>query len=412
MTIRQIAWVALVLAAAVPLTVHAAEDDAGGDEAASPVTLEHGPAGQVVLTLSAETQQRIGLAVTKLTAVTRTPRAQAYGMLEADPAHSFTLRAPVGGYLRSSDAGAWPEAGQQVTANQSVGTVQPRFTAAESFDLVSRWTEADAEVERVSADLDAARASYENKRKLNANGGLVSDRAVEEARALVKGDEANLAAAKKKAEIINGLLTGGAKGGEPFPLTVPLAGQVATVLASPDECVDSGQTLLSVVDRTHLIARVSLPAGTPAAAPDAAAQLSVLGAEERVLTGAALGPAAMRDPTMRGPTLLYRVAAPDAEPLQTGAPVIAYVPLASGEIHGVLIPRSAIVRLSGLTWVYVQTAPDTFERREVTLAAPETDAWLATAGADAGDVVVSSAAQLLLSEEQKGQIENEEAAAE
>lgn len=412
-TLRIMGLLAVWAAAALPAGVVRAADEASPDgEDVAAVTVEHGLAGQVLLTVPAAVQERIGLRVAQVAAATRVPQAQAYGTLQEDPAYAFTLRAPMGGFVRAAVDAPWPGLGQQLSADAVLGSIQPRFSAAESVDLLSRWSEADAEVTRLEAELEAARASYENKRRLNTNGGLISDRAVEESQALLAGDEANLAAARKKARAIAGLVKGESDNVQPFQLAVPIAGRVNEVLASPGECVDSGQALLRVTDCTRLIARVGLPAGTARTAEDAAARIVMLGNAERVLTGAPLGLAAARDPVMLGPTLLYRVEAGDAEPLQTGAAVIAYVPLAAGEISGVRVPRGAIVRLGGLDWVYLNTASETFERRQVRLDRPEDDAWFVTAGLADGDTVVSAGAQLLLSEEQKGQIESEEEASE
>lgn len=392
--------------------VRAADDESPGGEDAAAVTIEHGIAGQVLLTVPPAVQERIGLEVAEVAAATRMPQAPAYGTLQEDPAYAFTLRAPVGGFVRAAADRPWPGLGQALPADAVLGSVQPRFSAAESVDLLSRWTEADAEVTRLEAELEAARASYENKRRLNTNGGLISDRAVEESQALVAGDEANLEAARKKARAIAGLVHGESDNLQPFQLAVPIAGQVSEMLVRPGECVDSGQALLRVTDRTRAIARVGLPAGTARPAEDAAARIVIVGNAERVLTGDALGLAAARDPVMLGPTLLYRIAAGDGAPLQSGAAVIAYVPMATGEVAGVLVPRGAIVRLGGLDWVYLSTGAERFERRQVRLDRPENDAWFVTAGLAAGDPVVSAGAQLLLSEEQKGQIESEEEASE
>ncbi len=260
-----------------------AEGDAAEGAAESPVVVEHDEAGHVILHVPSEVQERIGLKVTQVAAVTRDLQARAYGLLEADPAHAFTLRAPVGGFLRTVNGAPWPALGQRVTAGTEVGAVQPRFTAAESFDLVSRWTEANAEVTQLTAELEAANASLVNKRTLNAGGGLVSDRAVEETEALVKGTEARLTSARKRAEIIEGLIGSTGNETKPFVLCVAIAGRIDEVAASVGECVESGQALLRVIDLIHLIARVSLPASAPAPALDRDAQIVIMGSDDRVL---------------------------------------------------------------------------------------------------------------------------------
>jgi len=72
---------------------------------------------------------------------------------------------------------------------------------------------------------------------------------------------------------------------------------------------------------------------------------------------------------------------------------------------GVRVPREAVVRFNGTTWVYVQTGDDTFQRTEVALDRPLANGWFVRAGLKPQDKVVSAGAQQLLSEELKGQAE-------
>jgi multidrug efflux pump subunit AcrA (membrane-fusion protein) len=69
----------------------------------------------------------------------------------------------------------------------------------------------------------------------------------------------------------------------------------------------------------------------------------------------------------------------------------------------VVLPRGAVLRHEGRTFVYLQTAADTFERKAVTLGRPAGDEWFVGEGFKPGDKVVTVGAQELLSEELKGQ---------
>ena len=81
------------------------------------------------------------------------------------------------------------------------------------------------------------------------------------------------------------------------------------------------------------------------------------------------------------------------------------VALAAGPAaRGVTLPASAIVWWEGKSWAYVQQAPGRFVRRPVTARSIRGDELIATnLAADAPVVVVG--AQLLLSEEQRAQIQ-------
>jgi hypothetical protein len=113
--------------------------------------------------------------------------------------------------------------------------------------------------------------------------------------------------------------------------------------------------------------------------------------------------AAAVDPKTQGQPFIFRVPDPSFS-LRPGLSVTAYLEVPGPRRQGVVIPRSAVVRQSGKTWVYVQTALDQFARREVSLEDPTAEGWFARS-ISAGDRVVTTGAQTLLSEEFKSQIQ-------
>ncbi len=81
---------------------------------------------------------------------------------------------------------------------------------------------------------------------------------------------------------------------------------------------------------------------------------------------------------------------------------------ANGKLSdGVIIPHTAIIWYAGKSWVYKKTADDKFSRIPVTTDAEVENGWFHQGKLKAGDQVVTSGAQLLLSEEFKSQITNE-----
>ena len=74
-------------------------------------------------------------------------------------------------------------------------------------------------------------------------------------------------------------------------------------------------------------------------------------------------------------------------------------------LTGVVVPHAAVVYAEGKTWAYVQTGADTFLRREVHLDHLTPEGWFVTSGIAAGERVVVTGAQMLLSEELKSQIQ-------
>jgi biotin carboxyl carrier protein len=367
--------------------------------------------GETPIHLDTETQQRVGLKVETLAGATRQPELLAYGLLQEDPAASFTIRAPVAGTLRAADPAAWPDLNRRVEAGTLVGYIEPRLTQTERIDLAARLTQARADAAEAEAALASARSSYENKRKLNVEDKAVADRVVEEAEAKLKSEQARRDAALRIVQLIESA-NQATSAPVHFELRVDQAGQVVDTPARPGESVEAGQTLLRVAHFDSLIARIELPLGQPFDESAPTALIVPVGQEQQALVGQRLGLAAPTEyAAARGPVLLYRVTTAGLA-LRPGAAVMARVPTPGGQLAGVLVPRAAVVRLLGQAWAYVQTGAEEFARRELADAEFIGDAWFATRGFEAGQRVVTDGAQVLLSEELKAQIAKEESAAE
>lgn len=388
-------------------TLSTRADEADEAEATPPVRISHDEHGIVVLEVEKEIQELIALVVSPVEAATLRPFLTAYGKLELDPAKSFIVRAPAAGIVRASAAQSWPRLGWRMESNTVVGHIEPRFTPLDLADVLARRMDAEAEVAERTADLVAARASFESKNRLNTEGGLVSSRLMEESQARVQSEEARLEAAKRKVGVYASLLSGESETGAPFPLQIAARGQVVEVAAQPDEAVEAGQVLFKVAGFDRLIARVALFAGEGMVEPIPEAQISVAGSEQHVMVGRPIGMDAAVDPVTGGLSLLYSVDLSVDASLRPGLPVVAMVPISGAPLPGVVIPSSAILRHGGRTWVYIKSADNQFERHDVTLAAPTTLGWFATAGVSPQELVVTDGAQMLLSEELKSQIESE-----
>jgi membrane fusion protein, heavy metal efflux system len=85
--------------------------------------------------------------------------------------------------------------------------------------------------------------------------------------------------------------------------------------------------------------------------------------------------------------------------LPIGRMLTATIPAQSSAAPGVLVPRGALLREDSKVWVYVQTAPESFMRREVVGYVPEPDGWFVREGFTPGDRVVATGAAVLLAVE-------------
>ena len=110
------------------------------------------------------------------------------------------------------------------------------------------------------------------------------------------------------------------------------------------------------------------------------------------------------DPAFPGETVFYLA---EGGGFRAGMRVLARIGLGGAALSGVTIPSSAVVWHAGKAWAYVKNEEGRFARHEVSTAAEVEGGWFNASGFEAGDEVVVSGAQLLLSEELKYQIRNE-----
>ncbi len=355
-----------------------------------------------------ETQTRLGLAFETLRASEAQPLLRALGAVEDDPAQTFTLRAPLAGYLRPADQ-EWPALGAIVAPDARLALLQPRLTPVEAFALQAQLADARAAVAEIETEQLAAQASYESKRQLNAEGKVVSDRQFEDAEARLRLVQARLQGSRDKLALLERQDEAVQRGLEALPLIVESGGMVVELLAAPGEAVESGQPLLRLRRPGGALVRVELPLGanwTPVADGIGVAPLVD---ESQMQKATLIGPSPRSGAQTRGQAWLLRWTS-DAPP--PGTPVLAFLPRGGEPLRGLLAPSDALIRYGGLTWVFIRGAGGAFERRAVELLQPTADGWLVAGDVTAGESVVTRGAQLLLSEQLKSQIEAEAEAAE
>jgi hypothetical protein len=155
---------------------------------------------------------------------------------------------------------------------------------------------------------------------------------------------------------------------------------------------------------SNVLVELDLPAGEAASAVPTGARLVTLADDGKPIEAELIGPATMVDPQMQGRGFLCLVT-PNSSHLAPGAAVMGFLSLPGEAQSGVALPREAVVRFNGATWVYVQTGDDTFQRTLATPDRPLDNGWFVRQGLKPQDKVVTAGAQELLSEELKNQVE-------
>lgn len=253
----------------------------------------------------------------------------------------------------------------------------------ELVDLHNAYAAAKAQLDSARATLSTSRQEYLRLKGLHADDRNISEKAVQLAEAAFRSDEARTRAAQEACMTIERnarqqwgetLATAILNGSPPFTRLTSLQDALLQV------SVPAGESLLSLPDTVRLQTgeSTSVEASLTARLP-------------------------RTDPRFQGVTLVYRTARKSFDfPAGVNLPVL----LPSGKsITGLNIPATAVVWWQGNAWVYVEISPGQFTRRELAADLPLADGWFVTQGFSVDEAVVSRGAQLLLSQELRGQIQ-------
>jgi hypothetical protein len=242
----------------------------------------------------------------------------------------------------------------------------------------SRLLQLDGELSSAAATFAASRAEAVRTRKLYVEDRTASARAVEAASAQEQADLQKVNAARRQ-------------------LALEWGGGIAGLTAH------NRSALLNELSRGHAsLARVEIPATV--AMPGVGTGIELRGnSESEVFAARTLGSLPTADPRLQTRGVLVEVKG-DAARLPIGQMLSAQIPVANdAPVAGVILPRSALLRRDSGVWAYVQTAPNTFVRREVHDYHPVAGGWFVTSGFAAGDRVVAGGAAALLGIESPAQ---------
>ncbi len=265
------------------------------------------------------------------------------------------------------------------------------FGAVVSIDTLvemrTRYLAALADANVVRASIANSRQEFQRLQQLNRDNRNVSDRAVAVAEAAMKSDEARLAAAETAAASIRDAMR-------------QQWGEVLTKRATQS----GSESLQRLLHYEEVLVQVTLPFNTPT--PNAGTPLMIVptGSQDKPIAASYVSPSPLTDTTIQGKTFFYTAAANN---LRAGMRVTVRLPAQDKATPGVIVPHTAVVWFGNKAWAYHKAGEDKFVRTQVSTEVESGEGWFNAAGLKAGDEVVTSGAQLLLSEEFKYQIKNE-----
>jgi hypothetical protein len=249
-------------------------------------------------------------------------------------------------------------------------------------DLRNSFATARAQVEKTRASLEASRKEYERLKPLQ-DSQNISTKVFQAAEAISRSDEASAGAARTALSVLEGTIS------------QRWGGVLAKWL------FDGSKEFDRLMQRQDVLLQITLPPGSRFSSAPRNARVQA--PEGKIAAASLVSPSPSTDPRIQGISLFY-LAQAQATDLLPGMNVLAFLPNGS-QNRGVVVPAAAVVWWQGKAWIYAQKDSDRFIRREITTETPVEDGWFVGKGLSPNDRIVTSGAQLLLSEELRSQIQ-------
>lgn len=294
------------------------------------------------------------------------------------------VRVPIESQKASGIATQSLKAGKSDAATEVYGMVMNLQPLAE---LRGRYLAAAAEARALRAGVTAAESEYQRMEMLHRDDRNVSDQVLKLAEARFRTELARQTAAEQGAASIRDAM------------------RSAWGDAITEWAIKAGSPMLDALlqQRTFLVQLV-LPYDLPKSAARGRISIAPAMARENARPARFVADSPQADPALPGETYFYVV---DGAGFRAGMRVAARVGLGGKPVAGIIVPGHAVVWHGGKAWAYLKQDEQTFARHEVSTVEELDGGWFNSAGFQAGDEVVISGAQLLLSEELKYQIRNE-----
>lgn len=269
----------------------------------------------------------------------------------------------------------------ELTAYGNVVALQPLL------DLRNRYLAALSGHESAKSRLTLAQQSIDRTRLLH-RGGAVSGRSLQEQQSQWQSEQAITQGSRLQIETVRNeaVLNWGQAIAELF------------LNANTD-------TLLPYLSGQKNLLHISLPPNNRPVDTLDEVRVSRYGDRNRAEPARFISPAPQTDPLTQGESYFFET---EYVGIRTGMRIVVFIPLRENAEVGVLIPASSVIRHLGQSFVYVKTAPEHFQRLTINEFIDTDAGYFVTDGLHAGQKLVVSGAQMLLSEEFKSQIPDED----
>jgi hypothetical protein len=256
------------------------------------------------------------------------------------------------------------------------------------IELRNRYLAVKSEIDVLKATLSHDKSEFERLKALNQDNKNVSDKALAGAAANTKSDETKITAAESNAKNISDSIR-------------QLWGDTLAQHAINPRTSDLLQALIS---NKRVLIQTTLPFDAAEPKQNSSIMIAPTAAPSHTMSAQYVSPAPLTNSTIQGKTYFYHAVTNE---LRAGMQINATTATSSKKSNGVIVPNNAIIWYAGKPWVYQKTGADQFNRKPIHTNIEVDDGWFYQGHLKANDEVVISGAQLLLSEEFKSQIMNE-----
>jgi hypothetical protein len=278
---------------------------------------------------------------------------------------------------------------QHMTSLNTYGTV---VNVDSLIELRSRFMSSQAEANIARASLTNTAQEFKRMQMLNQDNRNVSDRALANSQSLLKADQAKVNAADNITRNVRDSIR-------------QQWGETLAILATSQRESAEFSRILQYRD---VLVQVTLPFDTPTPEAGNSIQISPIGLATaggvQPMQAQFVSASPQTDNAIQGKTYFYRAS---ADNLRVGMRVSIKLKDSRQSAEGVIVPNNAVVWYGGQAWVYRRDQAERFVRMPVNTENNTENGWFVSSGLKAGDEIVSTGAQLLLSEEFKFQITNE-----
>jgi membrane fusion protein, heavy metal efflux system len=275
--------------------------------------------------------------------------------------------------------------GQQVSKGETIGTLQ----SSEAAQARSDFEKAKIEADRADLQLNRGKELLAHE--------VMAQRDYDDLKALDETDHADLERARQTLHML-GFSENSTS--DVIPIKAPISGVVLDVGTGPGEMqrsLDNATAIATIANiNTVWVVGDLYPSDQAAVHVGQPVEITVSGYPGLTLHGTIANVSDAVDPVSL--TLKVRVVLPNPG-YRLKPDMYAKMMITNRERQVIVVPSTAVIQNGQSTFVFVETAPGKYERRNVTLGDTHTDSDEILQGLNDGDQVVTTGAELLRSSE-------------